>query len=230
MARISKKLAEARKQVDNSRIYTLEEALDLAKKTSYTKFDGSIDLALNLNLDVRQADQQLRGSITLPNGTGRSVRVLAVTDDLAQQKAAKEAKAEIVVNSADLVQLLNAGKLDFDIIITDPKVMPALGKFGKLLGPRGLMPNPKTGTVTVQVAKAVEEVKKGKANYRTDKNGIIHTTIGKASMKTPKLVENANTVIETIRRLKPAAVKGAYFKNLTVSASMGPSIKIEIKQ
>lgn len=229
MAKIAKKLAAAREKVDADKIYTLDDAIKLAQETSYTKFDGSIDLAFNLNLDVRQADQQLRGAVSLPNGNGKKIVVLAATDDATQQKLATEAKADVVVGSADLNQILASGKLDFDVIITDPKMMPTLGRYGKVLGPKGLMPNPKTGTVTPQVAKAVEEVKKGKANYRTDKNGIVHTSIGRASMSTKALVENASVVIETIKKLKPSAVKGAYFKNLTVSASMGPSIKIEIK-
>lgn len=229
MAKIAKKLAAAREKVDADKIYTLDDAIKLAQETSYTKFDGSIDLAFNLNLDVRQADQQLRGAVSLPNGNGKKIVVLAATDDATQQKLATEAKADLVVGSADLNQILASGKLDFDVIITDPKMMPTLGRYGKVLGPKGLMPNPKTGTVTPQVSKAVEEVKKGKANYRTDKNGIVHTSIGRASMSTKALVENASIVIETIKKLKPSAVKGAYFKNLTVSASMGPSIKIEIK-
>lgn len=229
MAKIAKKLAAAREKVDADKIYTLDDAIKLAQETSYTKFDGSIDLAFNLNLDVRQADQQLRGAVSLPNGNGKKIVVLAATDDATQQKLATEAKADVVVGSADLNQILASGKLDFDVIITDPKMMPTLGRYGKVLGPKGLMPNPKTGTVTPQVAKAVEEVKKGKANYRTDKNGIVHTSIGRASMSTKALIENASVVIETIKKLKPSAVKGAYFKNLTVSASMGPSIKIEIK-
>lgn len=229
MAKIAKKLVAARAKVDAEKIYTLDDAIKLAQETSYTKFDGSIDLAFNLNLDVRQADQQLRGAVSLPNGNGKKIVVLAATDDATQQKLATEAKADLVVGSADLNQILASGKLDFDVIITDPKMMPTLGRYGKVLGPKGLMPNPKTGTVTPQVSKAVEEVKKGKANYRTDKNGIVHTSIGRASMSTKALVENASIVIETIKKLKPSAVKGAYFKNLTVSASMGPSIKIEIK-
>lgn len=228
MAKINKKIAEAYKKIDSEKFYTLEEAIALAKETSYAKFDASLDLAINLNLDVRQADQQLRGAIALPNGTGKVIKVLAATDDATQQKEAKDAGADIVVGTEELQEILKSGKFDFDIIVTDPKMMPILGRFGKALGPKGLMPNPKTGTVTPMISKAVEEIKKGKANYRTDKNGIVHTSIGKVSMDNKALKENANAIIDTIKKLKPNAVKGTYMKNLTISSTMGPSVKIEI--
>lgn len=227
MAKLTKKMAAATAKVDATKIYSLEEAINLVKETSITKFAGSVDLAFTLNLDVRQADQQLRGAVSLPNGNGKTVKVLVATDEPSQQAAAKAAGADVVAGAAELVEILNSGKIDFDIIITDPKMMPTLGRFGKVLGPKGLMPNPKTGTVTPQVAKAVEEVKKGKANYRTDKNGIVHTSVGKTSMDTKALVENALVVIETIKKLKPSVVKGAYIKNLTTSSTMGPSVKIQ---
>ena len=225
---MSKNLKAASAKVDSEKFYTLEEGIKLAKEISFEKFDSTLDLAFKLNLDVRQADQQLRGAVALPNGTGKNVRVLAVTDDAEQQKAAKAAKAEIVIGGAELNEILSASKYDFDIIVTDPKMMPVLGRHGKTLGPKGLMPNPKTGTVTPQVGKAVEEIKKGKANYRTDKNGIIHTIIGKKSMDDKKLLENAEVVFETIKKLKPAAVKGAYMQTLTISSTMGPAIKIKL--
>lgn len=228
MAKISKKLALARQKVEPNKIYKLHEAIKLAQETSYTKFDGAIDIALNLNLDVRQAEQQLRGSISLPNGTGKNIKVLVATDDFKLQAEAKTAGADLVFSQNDLVTLFAKEKFDFSIIITEPKMMPFLGRYGKLLGPKGLMPNPKTGTVTMQIGKAVEEVKKGKANYRTDKSGIIHASIGKTSMDIDKLVENAEEVIKTIKRLKPATVKGDYIKNFTISASMGPAIKVQI--
>lgn len=227
MAKVSKKLAAARAKVDATRAYTLEDAIKLAQETSYTKFDGAIDLAFTLNLDVRQADQQLRGAVALPNGTGKTVKVLAATDT--DIDAVKAAGADIVASGEELNAILKSGKYDFDVIVTSPKLMPVLGRFGKELGPKGLMPNPKTGTVTPNVAKAIEEIKKGKANYRTDKNGIIHTSVGRVSMPTQQLLENALVVIETIKKLKPAAVKGTYILNLTTSASMGPSVKIEVK-
>ena len=230
MRKLPKKLVESRKLINVDKYYKLEEAIKLAQETSYSKFDASIDLALNLNLDVRQADQQLRGSVSLPNGTGKTVRVLAATDDAAQQAAAKEAGADIVVGAMELQEILKSGNFEFDIIVSDPKMMPTLGRFGRQLGPKGLMPNPKTGTVTPMVGKAVTEIKKGKANYRTDKNGIVHTSVGKKSMDTKALIENANTILELILKLKPSAVKGKYIKNFTVSSTMGPSIKVEIEK
>ena len=228
MAKLSKKLIAAKAKVDSNKTYSLTESIKLAKETSYTKFDGSIDLAFTLNLDVRQADQQLRGAVSLPNGTGKKIRVLAATDE--NHEELKKAGADIVLGSEDLTQVLKSGKFDFDIIVTSPKMMPVLGRFGKELGPKGLMPNPKTGTVTPNLVSAITEIKKGKANYRTDKNGIIHTSIGKVSMPQESLVENAKTIIETIKKLKPSAVKGTYIKNLTVSPSMGPSIRISLEK
>ena len=228
MAKISKNLQASRAKVDADKFYELADAIKLAKEASYAKFDATIDLAFNLNLDVRQADQQLRGAVALPHGTGKAVKVLVATDNPEQVKLAKEAGAEFVVAQEELNEILSSGKFDFDIIITEPKMMPFFGRFGKLLGPKGLMPNPKTGTVTPMVGKAVAEVKKGKANYRTDKNGIIHTIIGKASMDDAKLLENALVVLDLIKKLKPSAVKGTYIKNFTVAATMGASVKVKL--
>ena len=228
MKKLSKNLVASRAKVDADKFYTLEEAIKLAKEASYAKFDTTLDLVFKLNLDTRQADQQLRGAIALPNGTGKSIKVLVATDEVEAQKSAKNAGAEIVVGSQELQEILKKGKFDFDIIVTDPKMMPTLGRFGKELGPKGLMPNPKTGTVTPNVAKAVEEIKKGKANYRTDKNGNIHTIIGKKSMDDKALLENAKVIIDLIKKLKPTAVKGTYIQKLSVSASMGASVKIEL--
>ncbi len=229
MARhISKNLKKVRESFDATKEYTLAEAMEIAKKTSFVKFDASVDLALNLNLDTRKAEQQLRGSVLLPHGTGKTVRVLVATDDTEQQKASKAAGADIVVNGVDLEDLLKKEKLDFDVMVAEPKMMITLGKYGKVLGPKGLMPNPKTGTVTPETAKAVEELKKGKANYRADKAGIVHSLIGKVSMDANKLAENADTVIQLIKRLKPSTVKGTYMKSVYVSTTMGPSIKIKI--
>ena len=206
----------------------MQEAIDLAKKASFAKFDESLDIAINLNLDTRKSDQQLRGAVVLPNGNGKSVRVLVATDDVNAQKAAKAAGADLVYSAAELPEILNQDKYEFDVIVADPKMMLVLGKYGKKLGPKGLMPNPKTGTVTTTPAKAVEELKKGKANYRADKGGIIHLSIGKKSMVTKKLTENAEALIQVIKRLKPTTVKGTYVKNITVSTSMGPSVKVKI--
>ncbi|MGZ9756092.1 50S ribosomal protein L1 [Mycoplasma sp. 246B] len=228
--RISKNLKNARESFDRTIAYDLSEAIELAKKTSYAKFDASIDLAFNLNLDVRKADQQLRGAVLLPNGTGKTVKVLVATNNVEKQKLSKDAGADIVLDGPALEQKIKESDFDFDVMVADPTMMPLLGKYGKVLGPKGLMPNPKTGTVTPAPEKAVEELKKGKANYRTDKAGIVHSLIGKSSMSTQALVENAKTLINLIKKLKPAAVKGTYMLNLTVSASMGPSVKIKIEK
>ncbi|WGI36532.1 50S ribosomal protein L1 [Mesomycoplasma lagogenitalium] len=227
MRKIGKKLQNAKKLVEKEKVYSLEEAMELVKKTSYAKFDASVDLAIRLNLDTRKADQQLRGAVVLPHGTGKTVRVLVATDNPEMQKASKEAGADLVYTTGELEETLKTDKFDFDVMVVDPKMMPVLGKYGKKLGPKGLMPNPKTGTVTPTPAKAVEEIKKGKANYRADKSGIVHSLIGKTSMSVQQLAENAQTLISLIKKLKPSVVKGAYVLNLTVSASMGPSIKIK---
>ena len=228
MAKLSKNMQAAIKKIDTTKLYTLEEAIKLAKEVSFEKFDATLDLAFKLNLDVRQADQQLRGAIVLPNGTGKSIKILAATDDTEAQKAAKAEGADIVVGAGELQEILKSGKFNFDIIVTDPKMMPTLGRFGKELGPKGLMPNPKTGTVTPQVANAVTEIKKGKANYRTDKNGIVHTIIGKKSMNEKFLLENAKVIVDTIKKLKPNAVKGTYMETLTLATTMGPALKIKL--
>ena len=230
MAKISKNIKKASELIDSSKFYTIEEAIKLAKEASFEKFDPTLDITFKLNLDVRQADQQLRGALSLPNGTGKSVRVLAATEDAEQAKAAKAAGAEFVVGTVELQEILKSGKFNFDIIVTEPKMMPTLGRFGKDLGPKGLMPNPKTGTVTPQVGNAVIEIKKGKANYRTDKNGIIHTIIGKKSMTDDKLLENAKLIIETINKLKPTVVKGTYMQTLTLATTMGLAIKVKIER
>lgn len=229
MARkLSKNVKIAKNLTSKVDILPLQEAIDLAKKASFAKFDESLDIAINLNLDTRKSDQQLRGAVVLPNGNGKSVRVLVATDDVNAQKAAKVAGANLVYSAAELPEILNQDKYEFDVIVADPKMMLVLGKYGKKLGPKGLMPNPKTGTVTTTPAKAVEELKKGKANYRADKGGIIHSSIGKKSMDTKKLTENAEALIQVIKRLKPTTVKGTYVKNITVSTSMGPSVKVKI--
>ena len=229
MARkLSKNVKIAKNLTSKVDILPLQEAIDLAKKASFAKFDESLDIAINLNLDTRKSDQQLRGAVVLPNGNGKSVRVLVATDDVNAQKAAKAAGADLVYSAAELPEILNQDKYEFDVIVADPKMMLVLGKYGKKLGPKGLMPNPKTGTVTTTPAKAVEELKKGKANYRADKGGIIHSSIGKKSMDTKKLTENAEALIQVIKRLKPTTIKGTYVKNITVSTSMGPSVKVKI--
>ncbi|VEU75505.1 50S ribosomal protein L1 [Mycoplasmopsis maculosa] len=225
-----KKIREARASFDKTVAYDLKEAIEIVKRTSYAKFDASVDLVFKLNLDVRKADQQLRGAVLLPNGTGKSIRVLVVTNNPEKQKLSTAAGADIVVDGAALEQKIKEDEFDFDVMVADPAMMPLLGKYGKKLGPKGLMPNPKTGTVTPTPEKAVEELKKGKANYRTDKAGIVHTLVGKVSMSTEALAENIQTVVSLIKKLKPAAVKGTYIQNIVLSSTMGPGIKIKIEK
>ncbi|WP_429980674.1 50S ribosomal protein L1, partial [Mycoplasmopsis bovis] len=197
--RVTKNAKVLKTLVNKKDVYSLADAIELAKKASFAKFDESLDIAIKLNLDTRKSDQQLRGAVVLPNGTGKSVRVLVATDEVSAQKAALEAGADFVYASSELPEVLNQDKYDFDVIVADPKMMLVLGKYGKKLGPKGLMPNPKTGTVTTNPAKAVEELKKGKANYRADKGGIIHASVGKKSMATELLVQNAETLIQTVK-------------------------------
>ena len=225
----SKKYVEAASKVEKNKLYTVEEAAELVKETSVTKFDASVELAMNLNLDTKKADQQLRGAIVLPNGTGKSARVLVLAKGDAAKKA-KEAGAEYV-GDADMIEKIEKENwFDFDVIIATPDMMPALGKIGKVLGPKGLMPNPKTGTVTMDTAKAVTETKKGRVEYRTDSFGIVHVLVGKASFDAKALVENINSFISVIVKSKPTTVKGDYIKSISVSTTMGPGIKIDPKQ
>ncbi|MCY2902996.1 50S ribosomal protein L1 [Mycoplasmopsis arginini] len=226
--RVTKNAKVLKTLVNKKDVYSLADAIELAKKASFAKFDESLDIAIKLNLDTRKSDQQLRGAVVLPNGTGKSVRVLVATDEVSAQKAALEAGADFVYASSELPEVLNQDKYNFDVIVADPKMMLVLGKYGKKLGPKGLMPNPKTGTVTTNPAKAVEELKKGKANYRADKGGIIHASVGKKSMATELLVQNAETLIQTVKRLKPQTVKGTYVLNIVVSTSMGAAVKVKI--
>ena len=226
---ISKNIKKSLEQFDQTKEYLLTEAIEIIKKVSYVKFDASIDLALNLNLDTRKAEQQLRGSVLLPNGTGKKIRVLVASDDPKNQDASKKAGADIVASGLELEEILKKGIFNFDVMVAEPKMMITLGKYGKVLGPKGLMPNPKTGTVTPDPAKAVEELKKGKANYRADKAGIVHSLIGKVSMETKELVENSQTLISVIKKLKPSTIKGAYFVSVNISSTMGPSIKVKME-
>ena len=222
----SKRYVANLEQVEKNKLYTKEEAIKLVKSTSNTKFDSTVEVAMNLNLDVKKADQQLRGAIVLPHGTGKTKKILVLTKG-DQAKAAKEAGAEFV-GDLDLISKIESENwFDFDVIIATPDMMPALGKIGKLLGPKGLMPNPKTGTVTTDVVKAVEETKKGKVNYRTDSYGNVHGIIGKVSFTDEQLAENLTTFVEAIAKIKPTTVKGTYIKNISVSSTMGPGIKID---
>lgn len=221
-----KKYVEAANKVDRTKAYAIEEAIQLVKETSVANFDASVELALRLNLDTKKADQQLRGAIVLPNGTGKTKKVLVIAKG-AQAEAAKEAGADYVGDLDMLEKIEKENWFDFDTMIATPDMMPALGKIGRVLGPKGLMPNPKTGTVTMDTKTAVEEVKKGRIEYRTDSYGNVHVIIGKVSFDTTKLVENLNAFVSLILKTKPSVVKGKYVLNVSVSSTMGPGVKID---
>ena len=224
--RKSKKYLEASKKVEKNKLYTKEEAIKLVKETSITNFDSSVELAMRLNLDTKKADQQLRGAIVLPNGTGKTKRVLVLAKGEAA-KAAKEAGADYVGDMDYIEKIEKEGWFEFDTMIATPEMMPQLGKIGRLLGPKGLMPNPKTGTVTMDTKKAVEDVKKGRVEYRTDSYGNVHVLIGKVSFDDSKLVENLDAFVSLIQKSKPSVVKGKYILNISVSSTMGPGVKID---
>ena len=221
-----KKYVEAAKKVEKGAAYTKEEAIKLVKETSVTNFDATVELALRLNLDTKKADQQLRGAIVLPNGTGKAKKVLVIARGEAA-KAAKEAGAEYVGDVDMIEKIEKENWFDFDVMIATPDMMPALGKIGKVLGPKGLMPNPKTGTVTMDTKTAVEDVKKGRVEYRTDSYGNLHVIIGKVSFTEKKLLENLDAFLSLIIKTKPSVVKGKYILNVSVSSTMGPGIKID---
>jgi large subunit ribosomal protein L1 len=222
----SKKYVEAATKVDRTKAYSLEEAVALVKETSITKFDSSIELALRLNLDTKKADQQLRGAVVLPNGTGKTKKVLVIAKGEAA-KAATEAGADYVGDVNYLEKIEKENWFDFDTMIATPDMMPLLGKLGRVLGPKGLMPNPKTGTVTMDTKTAVEDVKKGRIEYRTDSYGNVHVLVGKSSFEDAALVENVRAFVSLIIKTKPAAVKGKYILNVSVSSTMGPGVKID---
>ena len=227
MARLTKKQKEARAKVDAKKTYSLEEASALVKDLTNVKFDASVDLAIRLGVDPRKANQMVRGVVTLPHGTGKNVRVLAlVTPD--KEAEAKEAGADHV-GLDEYLQKIKDGWTDVDVIVTMPSVMGKLGPLGRVLGPRGLMPNPKTGTVTMDVKKAVSGVKGGKIDFKVDKTGIVHASIGKASFDALKIQENADELLKTILKLKPSTTKGTYVKSIFMSSTMSPSISIDTK-
>ena len=227
MKKRGKKYTEALSKIEKGKVYSKEEAIKLVKETSTTKFDSSVEIAIRLNLDTKKADQQLRGAVVLPNGTGKTKKVLVIARGDAA-KAAKEAGADYV-GDVDMVEKIEKENwFDFDTLIATPDTMPLLGKLGRVLGPKGLMPNPKTGTVTTDVVKAINDVKSGRVEYRTDSFGNIHGIIGKASFDADKLLENLNTFVGTILKLKPATVKGDYVKNISISSTQGPGIKLNI--
>ena len=221
----SKKYTAASALVERNKLYTKEEAIDLVKKTSTTKFDASVEIAMRLNLDTKKADQQLRGALVLPNGTGKTKTVLVIAKGDAA-KAAKEAGADFVGDADMLEKIEKENWFGFDVMIATPDMMPALGKIGKILGPKGLMPNPKTGTVTTDVKKAVQDVKSGRIEYRTDSFGNIHALVGKVSFDEDKLLQNLNAFVGMIAKTKPSVVKGTYIQNISISSTMGPGIKI----
>ena len=222
-----KKYKAAKALVDNNKVYNYKEAIALAKQTACTKFDSSVEVSFYLNVDPRQADQNIRGAMVLPNGTGKTRKVLVVAQG-AKAEEAKAAGADFV-GAAEILEEIKNGWLGFDIIVATPDMMGQLGRLGKLLGPRGLMPNPKTGTVTMNVTQAIEEIKKGKVQYRVDRDGNINCLIGKASFSDEALAENFKALYDQLVRIKPAAVKGAYMKNITISTTMGPGIKVSVE-
>lgn len=222
-----KKYLEAVKLIDNSKTYSYTEAVELAKKTSTTKFDSSVEACFNLNVDPRHADQQIRGAIVLPHGTGKTQKVLVVTQGAKEQEA-KDAGADFV-GGKEILEDIKKGWFEFDVIVATPDMMGELGKLGKVLGPKGLMPNPKTGTVTMDVTKAVTEIKKGKIEYRVDKEGNINVAIGKVSFTAEQLAENFKSLYDVIAKARPAAVKGFYMKSVTLATTMGPGIKITVE-
>ena len=229
MKKRSKKYVEALAKVDKSRFYSKEEAVKLVKETSVSSFDGSVELAMRLNLDTKKADQQLRGAIVLPKGTGKTKKVLVIARGPKAQEG-RDAGADYVGDVDMLEKIEKENWFDFDTMIATPDMMPLLGKLGKVLGPKGLMPNPKTGTVTMDTAKAVAEIKKGRVEYRTDSFGIVHALVGKVSFDEKALKENIDAFINVIVKSKPTTVKGDYIKSISLSTTMGPGIKIDPKQ
>ena len=222
-----KKYLEALNKVDKSMLYTLDEAVKLVKETSVSKFDSSVEIAVRLNLDTRKSDQQLRGAIVLPSGTGKEKKVLVIAKG-DNAKLAREAGADFVGDTDMLEKIEKENWLDFDVMIATPDMMPLLGKLGKVLGPKGLMPNPKTGTVTTDVKKAVNDVKKGRVEYKTDSYGNVHALVGKVSFTEDQLKENIKAFMNIIIKSKPSVVKGVYVKNISLSTTMGPGIKLDV--
>jgi len=225
MAKKGKKFTEAAKLVEHMKAYGATEAIELAKKTSTVNFDATVEVAFRLGIDTRKNDQQIRGAVVLPNGTGKTQRVLV----FAKGEKLKEAEAAGAdyAGDAEYIAKIQSGWFDFDVIVATPDMMGEVGKIGRVLGPKGLMPNPKTGTVTFDVAKAVAEIKAGKVEYRADKAGIIHAPIGKVSFDNAKLAENFATVFETVLKAKPATAKGTYMKSVNITTTMGPSVKVD---
>ena len=225
MIKRGKKYKQASALIEKNKVYSAKEACELIKKTSTTKFDASVDVAFNLNIDTRYAEQQIRGAVVLPNGTGKTKTVLAITN---KQEEAKNAGADFVGGKDMIEKIQKENWFGFDVIVATPDMMGELGKIGRVLGPKGLMPNPKTGTVAMDIAKAIKDVKAGKVEYRADKEGNINVTIGRVSFDTEKLYENFKTIYDIVVKAKPSTVKGVYMNNLTITTTMGPSIKVDV--
>lgn len=228
MSRISKRTAEAVKVIDRNKAYDTNEALALVKQFASAKFDETVEVAFRMGLDPKKQDQQIRGAVVLPHGTGRTSRVLV----FAKGEKAKEAEAAGAdyVGDEDYIQKVTQGWFDFDVVVATPDMMGAVGRLGRVLGPKGLMPNPKTGTVTLDVTRAVNEIKAGKIEYRLDRQGNVHAPIGKASFEVEKLVDNFNTLFDALQKAKPAASKGQYFRNVSVSSTMGPGVRVNAQR
>ncbi len=227
MTKLTKNRKVVLSKYDKTKVYTLKEATEVVKNITFTKFDSSVDIDVKLGVDPRQANQMVRGSVALPHGTGKDVKVLVLcTPD--KEEEAKAAGADFV-GLDDYIEKISNGWVSVDVIITMPSIMGKLGRLGKILGPRNLMPNPKTGTVTMDITKAVKDVKAGKIDFKVDKTGIIHTAVGKVSFNSDKILENAKEVIDTITKLKPSASKGTYLQSITLSSSMSPGIKVDVK-
>ena len=228
MGKHGKKYTAARAQVGVDRTYTIEQAVPLVQKVKYTKFDETVELTLRLGVDPKHADQMVRGTVVLSHGLGKSKRVLAIAGG-EKQKEAQDAGADFV-GGEELVDKIQGGWIEFDAVVATPDMMRAVGKLGKVLGPRGLMPNPKTGTVSIEIGKAVKEIKAGKVEFRVDKTGIIHAPVGKISFQSGSLVDNAHALVESIVKAKPSAAKGKYLKSVTLSSTMGPGVRIDTTQ
>src|SRR5213080_2762409 len=225
MRKHGKKYTAARAQIAVDRTYSIEDAIPLVQKVKFAKFDETVDMSLRLGVDPKHADQMVRGTVVLPHGLGKSKRVLAIAGG-EKQKEAQEAGAD-VIGGEEMVDKIQGGFMDFDAVVATPDMMRAVGKLGKVLGPRGLMPNPKTGTVTVDIAKAIQEIKAGKVEFRVDKTGIIHAPVGKVSFPAQSLIENAHALVDSVVKAKPAAAKGKFLKSVTMSSTMGPGITID---
>jgi large subunit ribosomal protein L1 len=223
---MGKKMDAANEKIEKGKEYLLEDAISKVKELAHTKFDETVDLAFNLGVDPRKSDQMVRGTVVLPHGTGKTLRVLVFAKG-EKEKEARDAGADFV-GAEDMVEKITKGWLDFDKVVATPDIMGVVGRLGKVLGPRGLMPNPKLGTVTFDVAKAVKDIKAGKVEYKTEKAGVVHVPIGKVSFDADKLRENAKAIVESVNKSKPSTSKGKYLKGLYISSTMGPSIKVDV--